>query len=383
MSVAVEKNIPEEDSDFAREGTCGHALAEHRLNVWLGYPTEHSEESEVPDYDEFYNEAFSRHVNSFVDYVKERVTELRAQHGEDQVVVLLEQRLDFSRWVPQGFGTADVVIIVPGKIIVIDLKFGAGVYVDGVNNGQIRLYGLGAFERFNILYDFDEVEVVIHQPRMNNISGETLQVRGHGGILEWADMVVKPRAAIAWVAYNGDESEARFAPGQHCTEAFCKARYTCAARARYMLELAELPYHGSEPHEMTVEQMEAVVDKADLAARWAKDVKAYLLRQAEKGTVQMKLHKLVEGRSFRSITDQKQAATVLMQNGFAAGDIYQPPELRGLGELEHLVGKKKLTEILGDLLHKPAGKPTLAPIEDSQAVLKKSKKIDDFDDCEE
>lgn len=391
MSVAVEKDIPEEDSDFSREGTYAHACAEALLRCYLGGGDGGDiadaqalmDPQENEDAAEFYNESFARHVDHFVGYVTSKIEELQAEHGVDNVIVLLEQRLDFSRWVPEGFGTADVVIIVPGKIIVIDLKFGAGVYVDGVNNGQIRLYGLGAYERFNILYDFQEVEVVIHQPRMNNVSGETLQVHGPTGVLEWAETLVRPRAAIAWMAYNGDFSQARFAPGEHCTTAFCKARYTCAARARYMLELAELPYTGDEPHELTVEQMEAVVDKADLAARWAKDVKAYLLRQAQEGRVQMKQHKLVAGRSYRSITDHSQAAQVLMQNGFAAADIYQAPELRGIGELEHLVGAKKLTELLGNLLHKPEGKPTLAPIDDSQAVLKKNKKVTDFDDCED
>lgn len=392
MSVAVEKDLPDEESDYSREGTYAHACGEALLRCYLSgndgadveLATAMMDPKVSEDAAEFYNETFARHVQNFVDYTIARIEELREEHGEDQVIVLLEQRLRFDRWVPQGFGTGDVVIIVPGKIIVIDLKFGAGVYVDGVRNGQIRLYALGAYDKFHVLYDFRSVEVVIHQPRMNNVSGETVELEGELGLLAWADTLVVPRAKIAWAAYNGDYSEARFAPGKHCSECFCKARFVCAARAKHLLELAELPYTGDEPHTLTVEQMEAVVTKADLAAKWAKDVQAYLLSQASKGKVELRRFKLVEGRSFREITDPRKAADLLMRNGYAATDVYKPPELVGLGELEHLVGKKKLTELLGELLHKPTGKLTLASVDDSAAVVKvkKNKGTKDFDDLE-
>lgn len=394
MSPAVEKLIAEEDSDFAREGTYAHAVAEALLRAYLAgaepgqvrvEDVDLVDVTKNEDAAEFLNPTFMRHVESFVDYVKERHQELVAEHGAENVLLLLEQKLPFDRWVPEGFGTTDVVIIVPGKIIVIDLKFGAGVYVDGENNGQIRLYGLASWLAYNAVYEFKSIEVVIHQPRMNNISGETMPIEGLVGLLQWADEVVVPRARIAWAAYNGDYSEARFAPGDHCSKAFCRARFTCAARARYLLEIAELPYTGDEPHTLTVEQLEAVVAKADLAAKWAKDIQAYLLKQASEKRVELKRFKVVEGRSFREVKDTQKAAAVLMQNGYAAAKVYKEPELKNLGDLERLVGAKKLTELLGDLLHKPTGKLTLAPIEDSKPVAaqKKPGTTNDFDDCED
>lgn len=393
MSAAVEKDLPEEGSNFSREGTYAHACAESMLRCYLqgdAVPDTEAIDALIDatvneDAAEFMNETFLRHVQTFVDYVIQRYEELQEEHGAANVVLLLEQKLRFDKWVPQGFGTADIVIIVPGKIIVIDLKFGAGVYVDGKGNGQTRLYALAAWYAYNPVYEFDQVEAVIHQPRMNNVSGETLPVHGFGGLLDWAENVVVPRAAVAWAAYNGDYTDARFAPGKHCSESFCKARFTCSARARYLLEIAELPYMGEEPHTLTVEQLEAVIGKADMAAKWAKDVQAFLLRQAEQGKVQLKQYKLVEGRSFREVTDSRKAAEILMRNGYAAAKVYKEPQLSNLGDLERLVGAKKLTELLGDLLHKPTGKLTLQPIDDSRAVvlLKKPGSTKDFDDCED
>lgn len=357
MSPYLERDIEDEDSDFSREGTCAHGVAEARLSAWLGVP---KDETKVEDYAEFYNAEFSSYVQDFVDYCIGRVEQAREKHGADNVTVLLEQRLDFSEWVPEGFGTGDVVVITPGKVIVVDLKFGKGIRVEGKANGQLRLYGLGAYSMYNLLYDFNEVEVVIHQPRLDNVGGDTLLVQGPQGVLTWAEELVRPRAAVAWAALHGDFSQARFAPGTHCNEAFCKARYTCAARARFMLTLAEQPFSLDEPDSLTVEQLEEVVDKADMAVKWASDCKSYLLKQANEGKLELQRYELVEGRSIRSITKPTEAAHVLIHNGFRAADIYKEPELANLGSLEKLVGAKRLSELLGNLLQKPAGKPTLA-----------------------
>jgi hypothetical protein len=359
LSAAIEQAFPDEASEYAREGTCAHGVFECRLRSQLLGET--VDETQTPDYAEFFNAEFSGHVQSSVDFVVKRVEELRAQHGRDSVTILLEQRLDFSRWVPQGFGTGDVVVIVPGRVVVMDYKHGAGVYVSGENNEQIRLYALGAYDRYHILYDFEEVEVWILQPRKDNTSGESLRVDDLTGLLTWADELVRPRATIAWAAVEGDRTNASFAPGEHCASTFCRARFQCAARARYMLEAADKSYALKEPDTLTIEQLEEVVERADLAVKWLSDVKSYLLKQAEAGRVQLQRFELVEGRSNRTISDTKEAAAVLMKNGFSATDIYKDPELKGLTMLEKLVGAKKLTELLGNILHKPAGKPTLAP----------------------
>lgn len=393
MRAAAEKDLPEEDSKFSREGTYGHKLFEGELLCYLSgndgpdvdYCRALVNKEESEEAAEFYTPELQRNVSAAVDRVIERIEELRAEHGRDQVFVFLERRLHFEVWVPEGFGTGDVMIAYPGGLDVLDLKMGGGVYVEGRGNSQMRLYALGGWAMLNILFDIQTIRTEVLQPRMNNFSSETLAVQGLGGLLDWAENVVKPRAAIAWAAYNGDTSQARFAPGEHCSTTFCKARFTCAARMRHMLELAELPYSGDEPHHLTVDQLEAVIDRVDTAAKWVKDVQAYLLRQASEQKIQLKKYKLVEGRSFREITDAQKAAQLLMKEGYAAAKIYKDPELVNLGDLERLVGAKKLSELLGDLLHKPTGKLTLKPIEDSApvAALKKPGSTKDFDDIED
>ena len=365
LAPAMEKGLPDELSEFNREGTCAHAVGEFRLAGWLDqfHLQDFTTESQVPDYDEFFDEAFDDYVQEYVDFVIGKVAELREQHGEANVVVLLEQRLDFSKWVPEGFGTGDVVIIVPGKVIVIDLKFGQGVFVNGEDNEQLKLYGLGAFDRYSAVFDLDEVEVWIHQPRKSNVSGETIRVADIGGLITWAEQLVAPRAAIAWAAYNGDRSKARFHPGSHCSSGFCKARFNCAARARFELEAGDLPYVLNEPDTLSVEQLEGLVGRAEGVAKWVGDCKRYLLSQAEQGLAVLSRFRLGEGRSNRRITDVPAAAALLMGAGHAAGDIYKDPKLRSLGELEALVGKKKLAELLLDVIVKPPGKATLVPVE--------------------
>ncbi len=382
MAPTMEHGLPDEVKDWTREGTYGHAVGEAWLRVYLSDndgPDVYdagvlTDPEQTPEAKEFFTPEFAAHVQRYVDFVVEKIEALRAEHGADQVIVLLEQRLDFSRWVPEGFGTADVVIIVPGRIIVIDLKMGAGVFVDGENNGQLRLYALGAYERYRWLYDLDSIEAYIVQPRKDNISGETIPAEGLAGLLEWAEQVVRPRAAVAWAAreahLNGGDVKAtgaKFAPGEHCASAFCKARYVCPARARWMLEIAELPYALETPKVLSVEQLEDIVDRAAPAIKWLSDVERCLTEQAESGAIKLTMHEVAEGRSYREITDTAKAAEILMREGYAAAKIYKAPELVGLQQLERLVGAKKLSETLGDLLVKPKGAPKLRRL-DSAAV---------------
>lgn len=363
MSAAAEAPFPNEESEFAAEGTFGHALAEAWLAVYLSgndgaeiYAAEELAKSE--DGQKYLTPEFAEAVQSYVDYVVERYERLVAQHGRQNVQFFLEERLDFSRWVPEGFGTGDTTIVYPGGVLVCDLKMGQGIEVDGVNNSQLRLYALGAYDRYNTLYDIEEVETVVHQPRLHNVSGDKFAVRE---LLTWAEELVRPRAAIAWAAVQGDTTLARFSPGEHCASTFCRARFTCPARARHALEEAEKPWAFQDPTQLTVDQLESLVGKARAITKWANDIERYLISRAATGEVQLQRYELVEGRIYRSITDAQAAAAVLIKNGFRASDIYKDPELKNLTTLEKLVGPKRLAELLGDTLTKPPGKPTLAP----------------------
>ena len=384
MAPAMEDGIEDTDSDFSREGTCAHALAELRLSHWLGETGASPENpfgipEAIPGYEEFFDDEFDEAVQDYVDFVIGKITELRELHGAANVTVLLEQRLDFSRWVPEGFGTGDVVIIVPGKIIVIDLKFGKGIYVSGEDNDQLKLYAAGAWARYDVLYDFDEVEVWIHQPRKDNVSGETIDVAAIDGLLTWLDEMIVPRAAIAWEALNGDRGRARFHPGDHCRSGFCKARFNCAARARYELELGDLPHVLAAPDTLSVDQLEDLVGRAAGIAAWVADCKRYLLDQVQTRQVTLRRWFVGEGRSIRRITDTAKAAAVLLMEGFKPEQIYKPPKLIGLGELEAMVGKKNLPGILGELLVKPPGKPTLKPVGDDSPKVEPKVRTPDQD----
>lgn len=364
MAPYLEEQFEEEDSEWSREGTYAHGVGERLLRVWLsgndGADVAELDEFCDPELNEaaakFHSEELMQHVDVYVQQVVTVVIGLRETYGEDNVFVLLEQRLDFSRWVPGGFGTGDCVVVYPGGIVVIDLKYGAGVLVK--DTGQLRLYALGAYARYAELYDPVEVTVTIVQPRKDNIKTETISVEE---LLTWAEELVVPRAKIAWAAYEGDRTHARFSPGTHCTEGFCKARYQCAARARYMLEAAEQPFAKDAPDLLTTEQLEAVVDRARLAVKWLSDCERHLTEQARAGKVKLSNHVLAPGRSFRQIEDQPTAAQRLMSEGFAAADIYAPPKLKGLVALEQLVGKKRLPEVLGELLVKPEAELRLVP----------------------
>jgi len=282
--------------------------------------------------------------------VLERITE--------GATVLLEQRLDFSPWVPEGFGTGDAVIITDNRLEIVDLKYGKGVPVSAECNPQLRLYALGAINEFGMLYDFKTVRTTIVQPRLDNISSEELAVEE---LLQWGE-TVKP---IAWQAFTG---KGDFHAGDHCR--FCRARYTCRARAEANLELAK--YDFQEPEALTVEEIGEILYKAEELQQWVKDIKEYALIQAYQHGVKFPGWKVVEGRSVRKITDEEAVAERLRREG------YEPYKqvLYTLTEFEKMIGKKRFNEIAGDLIEKPAGKPTLVPESDKRPEIPSAAAVD-------
>lgn len=392
MSPAMELKIEardkaegkSDDTKYSREGTFAHAVGELRIKLWLldqdaGVVADYRAlVDESAESTEFYNAEFSDYVQQYVDFVTAKIVECYETYGRQNVAVLLEQRLDYSAWAPEGFGTGDVVIIVPGKVIVIDLKFGKGVYVDGEDNDQIKLYGLGAYARYDSLYDFTEVEVVIVQPRKDNVSGETIPVVD---LLVWADLVVRPAAAVAWAATQGDVSAARFMPGYHCKDGFCRAREQCTARALHALGLAQSDVALDDPTLLTVDQVERALEIGKPVAGWVADAEKFLLAQAEAGA-ELTRFKLVEGRSNRTIVDEPKAAEKLIQAGVPREALFKEPAMKGITDLERIVGKKKFSEVLGDLVQKPKGKTTLASIHSAKPAVepKRQSASDEFND---
>lgn len=349
-SARAEEHVQEESSEYADEGTHAHQLAEVRLAQALG------ERRRLPNgfkESEYYGPAMEDHVADFTTLVMERVSAHRAQGGEP--VVLLEQKLDFSRWVPEGFGTGDVVIISQLGVEVIDLKYGQGVPVSAVDNPQTRLYGLGALDTYGMIYDLDRVFMTIVQPRLDSISTEELEATE---LLTWAEMEVRPRAQEAW------EGKGEFAPGEHCR--FCRVKATCRARAEANLSLAQMDF--AKPATLSPEEIADVLTQLERDFKaWVKDVETYALDQAVNHGVRFPGWKVVEGRSNRQYADEGVVEQNLLNKGLEH-DAIAPRKLLGITAMERLLGKKAFSE-LNDLVVKPAGKPTLAPESDKRPEI--------------
>lgn len=335
---------PDTASEYAQEGTDAHALCEQKLKALLGMETTDPTENLT-----YYNEEMERCANEYAVYVSEQVEKTKSVCKGP--VVLVEQRLDFSRWVPEGFGTGDCVIVADGTLTIVDMKYGLGILVSAENNPQMMLYALGALELFDSIYDINTVSMTIFQPRRDNISEHTISKED---LLRWADEVLAPTALLAI------KGEGEFKAGDHCR--FCKAKSNCRKRAEFNLELTH--YDFEPPATLDNIEIAAVLAKADELVSWVTDVKEYALRQALSG-VTYDGFKVVEGRSNRKYTDENAVVDAVKAAGF---DPYEHNVL-GITAMTALLGKKKFTELLGGLIEKPQGKPTLVPMSDKRPTV--------------
>ncbi|MEM5769053.1 MAG: DUF2800 domain-containing protein, partial [Bacillota bacterium] len=292
-------------------------------------------------------------VQTYVELVEERFMEAKAQSKDAEI--LLEERLDFSEWVPEGYGTGDAVIIYDGVIEVIDLKYGQGVPVSATGNPQMRLYALGAWSAYNYLYGAEEVHTTIIQPRLDSVSTDSIAI---DDLLEWAETIVKPAAALA------DAGEGEFKSGEHCR--WCKVKGNC--RARVEENMRALEYELQDPALLSNEEIGSILFIADQLKKWAKDVEDYAFDQAVSGHP-IPLWKLVEGRSNRTIQDKAAAIKAFEAAKLEPDKYLKPQELLGIGDLEKKIGKKVLPIILDGLIVKPPGKPTLVPETDKRPEL--------------
>lgn len=343
-SARLCEKYEDKGSDYARQGTCAHELCQYKLEELLGRSPNDPRESL-----DYYDEEMEICSDGYAAFVMEHVAE--AQNVCSDPIVLVEQRLDFSRFVPEGFGTGDCVIVSDGTLRVIDYKHGVGVMVSAEGNEQMRCYALGALELFDGIYDIDTVSMSIYQPRRENISTD---VMSRDELYRWAEEVLKPTAALAF------EGEGEFCAGDHCQ--FCSAKATCRKRAEYNLELAR--YDFEMPAELENDEIALILTKVDELVSWAGDIKAYALSQALSG-VKYEGFKVVEGRSNRKYTDEEAVARAVTEAGH---DPYEK-KLLGITAMTSLLGRKKFDEILGGLVFKPAGRPTLVQESDKRPAM--------------
>ena len=348
----AEQCPPQTGSAYTAEGTEAHALAELKLRKF-------NEEGTGDFFDKKLEKARSEfeyycgEMEEATDFYFDIVTEKLIEGGPD-AELMVEQRFSLDKWVPDSFGSADAVIIAGHTIEVCDLKYGKGVKVDAVGNPQLRLYGLGAAELFGDLYDFDTVRVTIIQPRLDHVSTEEISL---AELKDWAEKWVAPAAKLAMS--NTDEVHC----GDWCQ--FCPAKAICRERAEANLELARHDF--KKPALLTDEEIGEILRQAEEVQKWVADVSAYALEQALAGK-QYDGWKLVEGRSIRKYADEIKVADTLRAAGYDDAMLYER-KLNGITNMEKLVGKKKLTELLGNLLVKPAGKPVLVPESDKREAI--------------
>ena len=350
-SAVLESQFPDSTSAFAEEGTWAHEYAELLLTDYLF-------KMDIKLFERRLNNVMSETfaspdnyeaVESYVAFVQGRIKQAREQ--DSSAIVLLEQRVDFSEWVPEGFGTGDVVILSNGILEIIDLKFGKGVQVDAKGNTQLSLYALGAWHQYSMIYDIERVRITIVQPRLNHVSTDEFDL---AQLLTWAEFTVKPRAEMA------AEGKGEFVPGDHCR--FCKARFECRARAQMAVE-----QDFKEPALLSDAEIAELLEKADLIEKWVKDLQEHARAKAEQGT-KFNGWKLVEGRSVRKYSDPEAVAQRLFAEGYGETELFER-ELKGITALEKTLGKKRFNELVADLIVKPPGRPALVPESDKRQEI--------------
>ena len=357
-SARLELEFENTGSEAAREGTAAHALCEHKLKRALHMRSRRP----VSDYD---SDEMEECTDAYVDFVMEQY-EAAKQVCEDPVI-LIEQRLDFSCYVPDGFGTGDCLIISDDRLHIIDFKYGMGVLVEAEDNPQMKLYALGALAVYDALYDIREVSMTIFQPRRENVSTWTIPVED---LKAWAENELKPRAKMA---YDG---EGEYLPGEWCT--FCRAAVRCRARAEEKLKLAQTEFRM--PPLLTDAEIEDILAVLPDLTKWANEIAAYALDAALNHGKEWNGFKVVEGRSVRKYRDEAAVAEAAKEAGYK--DIYRQ-SLIPLTEMQRLMGKDKFEEILGGLITKAPGRPTLVPKSDKRPAMNVSNAINEFYEIKE
>lgn len=355
-SARLELEFTDRETDAAAEGTAAHALAEHKLRRAL------KQRSKRP-VSQYNCDEMEEYTDDYVSFALETLAEIKTSCCDP--IVLIEQRLDFSKYVPSGFGTGDCVIVADKTLHIIDLKYGQGILVEAENNPQMMLYALGALDLYDGLYDIERVSMTIFQPRRENVSTWTISAEQ---LKHWAEHTLIPKAQAAF------EGGGEYCPGMWCT--FCKAKVQCRARAEEKLQLAQ--YEFAPPPLLSDAEIEDILEKLDDLTKWANEIAAYAQDAALNHGKEWRGFKVVEGRSNRKYTDE--AAVAEAANAAGYQDIYKR-SLIPITEMEKLMGKKEFQNILGGLVYKPPGKPTLVPITDKRPAISNAK--NEFDEITE
>lgn len=339
-SACLEREFPSSSSEAAAEGTAAHALCEHKLRKFLKL------RSKRPHSD-FEDDEMDHCSDAYVSFVQEQMGDIPSS------MVLVEQRLDLTRYVPEAFGTADCIIVGGDMLHVIDFKYGMGVLVEAEQNPQMMLYALGALDLLDGIYDIQTISMSIFQPRRENVCTWSLTKED---LIRWArdDLVEKARLAYA--------GEGTFCAGEWCT--FCRAAVRCRARAEEKLRLAKEEFKLLPL--ITDEEIEEILGEIPDLIKWANAILVYATDAAINHGKAWKGFKVVEGRSVRKYKDEDAVAREAKAAGYT--DIFNT-KLIPLTEMEKVMGKEVFAKTIGSLIEKQPGKPTLVPLSDKRPAI--------------
>lgn len=350
-SVMLESDIPDETSEYAAEGTAAHSLCEYKVQRMLEHDAKDPHPSLL-----YQDEEMEECSDDYSAFISEAIEDVRKKRHEPSVFT--EIQLDMSRFAPECFGTCDCCIVSDDGLKIVDFKYGKGVEVSADHNPQMMLYALGAMEMFGHIYDIRDISMTIFQPRLSNISTWSTTA---DELLRWAEDYLKPRAELAFRG-EGEQSA-----GDWCR--FCRVRAVCRKRAEENMRLAT--YDFREPRLLDNSEIADILSKTDELVSWVSDVKGYALSALIRGE-HIDGYKLVEGRSIRKYTDEEKVADVVRRAGFEPYD----HTVKGITAMTAMLGKKRFNELLGTLITRPAGKPTIAPASDRRPAIE----INDFND---
>ena len=365
-SVKLSEHYPNGSSIYADEGTIAHGVAEGMISKDDKLVQKYKVEA-----DKFYEEHQELNgtflemrmiLQPYVDYVFEEYAE--QVHEDEAAQLMTEERVDLTEYIPGGFGTSDVVILRQGRLHIIDLKYGKGVSVSAEDNPQLKLYALGTLARFDMLYDIEDVVMTIYQPRLDNVSTDTIKAKD---LYAWGEEVIKPGAQLAL------SEDAPVHAGDWCQ--FCPARYDCKERARDAMELQK--YLGQMV--LSPEEIAEILGKIDRLTKFAEDIKDSALTKALDGE-EIPGWKVVEGRSIRKYVGSEEEIVRQCEGaGYDQALLYER-KLLTITNMEKLMGKKQFAEVLGAYVEKPEGKPTLAPESDKRPAITNNSAAEDFAD---
>ncbi|MDR2939187.1 MAG: DUF2800 domain-containing protein [Clostridiales bacterium] len=357
-SARLEEKFPDKTSIYAEEGSLAHAMGDliNRYNFKIGSISggEFISQMEKLKAQELYKKEMDNFVEGYCNYVFEEYCRVLNWQENNWAVAMFEEAVDFSEYVPDGFGTVDCAIVSNDVIEVIDFKYGKGVLIPPENNKQMMLYALGVYLNYGLIYDIKKIGMSIYQPRLGNISRWGV---GVNGLIEWAKTELATKAKLAF------EGAGEFKVGGHCK--FCKANAVCRARAEHYLKF--LGYGHKKPNTLTDSELPDILAASCSLKDWAEDVAGYMLGQAVGGK-KYNGFKLVEGKRTRRYTDEREVEKLLKNANYDADSFYSK-KLLGITAMEALLTKKVFNELLGGLVYKAPGKPTLVPEPDKRPGL--------------